>query len=441
MKEELNNIDKLFVNAWEESGGTPPAEGWDKLEKKLLITELKSFKFANVQRKYWYISTAATVIAVILLYNLIQNQPNTQQPIARTTIDNSVQTPKEMLNSNSRKPNQQEPVITKIDSTTRAEETSKTVSASQSTVYKVIEHQNNAVTDMERKERATARPDLLINPLKSRILQNNLINSKESCIVRTNLHQQNNYRTENHSFSEQIPLEPVSYYTLGINLGSTWMIENKQQQEKINQPELFVGINLRYNTPILFLETALDLSYFRSVYQTNYLYDTLLGKMIAPGYDIIEVINSQGDTVLERQFHTEIISIYDTLSSKDEVVISSHSTVLSIPIHLGTVVYRHGNFYTSVFTGVMTKVYLIKNQSLPQYGSDYREIIDFETSPTNSLTPEFYIQGGVMFGYQVVDHANLEIKSTYNQLLGDNKSTLQKSKSNIQFSLGINYRF
>lgn len=89
----------------------------------------------------------------------------------------------------------------------------------------------------------------------------------------------------------------------------------------------------------------------------------------------------------------------------------------------------------------MTKVYLIKNQSLPQYGSDDREIIDFETSPANSLAPEFYIQGGVIFGYQIINHTNLEIKSTYSHLLGKSNSALQKSKSNIQFSIGINHRF
>lgn len=324
MKDELKNIDKLFVNAWEESGDTPPVEGWDKMEKKLFINELKSFNFVNVKRKYRYISAVAIVIAAIFLFRLIQIDSGNQKSIVGIAIDTSGQATEEIPDSNIQKPNPQNPINTIIGSPTQTEESGKIVTGDQSTENEIFTNKEYTTTYMVKKESLTTRPALFINPLKSRHLQINLTAFSESCLVRTTVDQQNNKRTENHSLYEQIPVEPSSYYTLGVNLGSTWMIENNQQQEKINHPELFVGINLRYNTPGIFFETALNFSYFRSVYQTNYRYDTLLGKMIAPGYDIIEVVNSQGDTVLERQFHTEIISIYDTLSSQDQVGISSH---------------------------------------------------------------------------------------------------------------------
>jgi len=441
MKEEPDFIDKLFVSAFDETNEISTEEGWKKLDKKLFLSELKSFNLVNVNWKYWYFSGAALLVLAILLISLNQIPPEIQTDNIITSTETPSVLQIEADNSGSENPSEIIPDKTAENSFSYDDDLTTKTNIQGHSENQINDHQKNIGYNISRMQITESRSQLKIIHLKSRSYTGSLINSSE--LVQTTTTHENVFEKENDPIQtfRQVQTTSPSYYSLGLNMGSTWMFENNRQPERINQPVLFAGINLRYNKHSLFVETSFDFSYFKSVYQSAYLYDTLLGEMIAPGYDIVEVINSSGDTVLERQFHSEIISVYDTLSSKDQVVIKSRTAVLSIPIHLGTSLYQRGHFYTSIFTGVMLKILLVENQTFPQFGSDYTKIIGFETSPTKSLTPEFYIQGGVMFGYQVLNRVNLELKSTYSHLLGENSTSLQTSKSNIQINFGINYSF
>jgi len=441
MKEDNDFIDKLFTSAFDETDEASSKESWKKLDKKLFLSELKSFNLVNVNWKYWYYSGAALVALAILLLSLNPINPEIQTDnlitSTKTPSDSQVEAGSSGIENSSKiiadKTAENafrldDDLVTKNNTQTQAEN-------------QIYDHQKNVENNNSGMQLTESRSHLNIVHLKSRSYTGSLINSDK--LFQTSTTHDNTFEKKNDPIQTfgQVQTANPSYYSLGLNLGSTWMFENNRQPEKINQPVLFAGINLRYNKHSFFVETSFDFSYFKSVYQSAYLYDTLLGEVIAPGYDIVEVINSSGDTVLERQFHSEIISVYDTLSSKDQVGIKSRTAVLSIPIHLGTNLYQRGHFYTSIFTGVMLKILLVENQTFPQFGSDYTKIIGFEISPTKNLMPEFYIQGGVMFGYQVLNRVNLELKSTYSHLLGENSTSLQTSKSNIQINFGINYRF
>ena len=441
MKEEPDYIDKLFVDAFEETNEVSSNEGWNALDKKLFLSELKSFNLVNVDRRYWYFSGAGLVFAAMLFIGINQNSHQELMINAIATDEISLVLPDEKLESNNQSTTEisfgERAENPKSDNNGRIFETKQDLCLENQT----NERNGNSRDDMREVQITEMSPFIKVSSLKIRPFANRLINNKETIANSTTYAKSFEDEQEAKLAAGQHKEKRSSRFALGLNLGSVWVIENNLQQERIDEPVLFAGLNFRYNTPSFFIETSFDFSYVKSVYRTNYLYDTLLGKMIAPGYDVIEVVNSSGDTVLERQFHTEIISVYDTLSSKDQVGISSRSSVLSIPIHVGTMLYHRGNFYTSIFTGVMTKLYLTKQQSVPQFGFGYREIIDFETSPTNSLAPEFYIQGGLVFGYQVLSRVDLEFKSTYSHLLGVNSNALQNSKSNLQINFGINYRF
>jgi hypothetical protein len=84
---------------------------------------------------------------------------------------------------------------------------------------------------------------------------------------------------------------------------------------------------------------------------------------------------------------------------------------------------------------------LNKNQSLPEYGTENRKILAYETDPVISYEPEFYFQAGLLFGYDISKSFSLEIQSSYNHILGGNSNVYQSSTSNIRAGIGLNFKF
>ena len=437
MKNKLEHIDKVFLNATADDGAEFSVnKGWKLMNLRLLLGEITSLNFVNVNWIYLIFSGILLLLfsSSLLYFGVdgkkedIQNTSSSPEALHATKESNSSLSQYEVSPNIQ---NQTSPHITSIKKNFPVQNKHNTSST--------VQNQNTSVTTQD--EAKDFKHENQLETIEPRTVFSGIIAQDEvPTNVLTDIHLSPDVTVQNASIPEK-QNDSSQNFLLGFNAGNVFLLNEAGSKEDIQKPILFVGLNLRYCRPHFYIETAVEFSCYESVLNSSYRYDSLLGTITSSGYEIVETVNEDGETVLERQFHSELTPIYDTLSSKDLVRIESKSTVLYIPLRVGTQLFLRNNFYTNVFAGVVFKLLIGEKQSLPEFGTENRKIIAYETNPVISYEPDFYFQAGLLFGYNISKSFSLEIQSSYNHILGGNSNTLQNSESNIKAGIGLNFKF
>jgi hypothetical protein len=440
MKNKLEHIDHLFLDdAADNASDFSTKKGWRTLKVKLLLSEIKAFNFTNVNRTYLLIAGLLLLLfsSSVIYYRTTGNQnleltetaiPIVSSPLTEENFhfpaDETAQRTGSRLTDN--QPDQQ---ITAVHSSA-AHKNEQGVRG--------IEQQQFASNQKPAFERSSAQTSK-IKKIKSKKLSTDFgLKAKSSAPIFSKTRTASNIEAESFYVPEE-QTNPTPQFLLGLNAGFVFPLNESVSTENIYQPVWMAGINFRYNRKHFFIETALAFSYFESDLNTTYRYDSLLGVITSSSYEIIETVNEAGETVLERQYTSELTPVYDTISSSDQVTIHAHSTLLHIPLRVGFPVFRSGNFYTAIYAGAVFRLLIARNQNAPQYGANKQPIIDYETNPVINYSPELYFQGGLLLGYDVSRSLSFEIYSSYNHLLGGNSTYIPAA--NIQAGFGIHFKF
>ena len=441
MKNELQHIDKIFLDAaTDDASEFSTKKGWRILKIKLLLSEIMTLNFVNINWAYLiYPGIFLLMISFYLVY--FDTKTDEHEEMNATVFTNLPQHLEEPGGFNNNNPSLTE-----------------TKQATYSKPGRIADTENPVLTDRNKQSYSGGMQQQNITVTNPKGIQHPDTGNKNDAIKpklliavlgiegETSATNHASFRltetTKASSVSDQVKENgSVHNFMLGLNAGLVFPLNQSSSTESMRQPVWLSGINFRYSRNYFFIETAIELCYYESFLNSSYRYDSLLGIITSSGYEIIETINDEGETVLERQYTSNLTPVYDTLSSDDFVTINANSTVLCIPVRVGTTVFRSRNFYTAVFAGVAFKLLLNKNQSLPQFDADNRRIIEYETNPAINYNPEIYFQAGLLLGYDISKSFSLEVKSSYNHILGGNSTLLQSSKANIQAGFGLNFKF
>jgi hypothetical protein len=442
MKNKLEHIDKLFLEgAASDAVNFSAKKGWRGMKIRLLLSEIMALNFVNVN--WGYLIFAGLFLLLFSLSFIYFNSNEIPAPEMGKTISTETVFPETEKNSHQILHESSQTETHKITEVQAPQQTSPI-----ETGLSAKNAQSNTAEKQQERFNIAKQPSNSIvsnahgiyrMPPKKYSGQLSLPDEPSSTATRT-LHPEVSANLKDMPVTEKQESRP-SPFLLGFNTGSVFLLNENNPAEEIQKPILFAGLSLRYNRPHFYIETAVEFSYYESVLHSTYRYDSVLGTIASSGYDIVEVTNDDGEVVLERQYRSELVTVYDTLSSDDEVAISGNAVVLCIPLSVGTRIFQHGNFYTSIFAGAVFKMLLNKNQSLPEYGTENRKILTYETDPVISYEPEFYFQAGLLFGYDISKSFSLEIQSSYNHILGGNSNVYQSSTSNIRAGIGLNFKF
>jgi len=219
MKEEPDFIDKLFVSAFDETNEISTEEGWKKLDKKLFLSELKSFNLVNVNWKYWYFSGAALLVLAILLISLNQIPPEIQTDNIITSTETPSVLQIEADNSGSENPSEIIPDKTAENSFSYDDDLTTKTNIQGHSENQINDHQKNIGYNISRMQITESRSQLKIIHLKSRSYTGSLINSSE--LVQTTTTHENVFEKENDPIQtfRQVQTTSPSYYSLGLNMG------------------------------------------------------------------------------------------------------------------------------------------------------------------------------------------------------------------------------
>jgi len=435
MKNKLEHIDHLFLDAADDASNFSTKKGWRAMKVRLLLSEIKAFNFTNVNRTYLLI---AGLLLLLFSFTFVYDHTRGNREPELTEANSSV-----LITDNTEKEEilpEDEASQTETYSMTDKRVTQQTILVSTNSQQKNTQHSANI---KEQQQLTIATPVVKLNTSKtneipSAKVKNSGLHDEPTASISKSFRQ--NLSTEKETIL--IPEEqtnPTPQFLLGLNAGFVFPLNESASIENIYQPVWMAGINFRYNRKHFFIETALAFSYFESDLNTTYRYDSLLGVITSSSYEIIETVNEAGETVLERQYTSELTPVYDTINSSDQVAIHAHSTLLHIPLRVGFPVFRSGNFYTAVYAGAVFRLLIARKQDAPQYGANKQPIIDYETNPVINYSPEFYFQGGLLLGYDISKSFSFEIYSSYNHLLGGNSTYIPAA--NIQAGLGIHFKF
>ena len=442
MKNKLEHIDKLFLEgAAADAVNFSTKKGWRGMKIRLLLSEIMALNFANVNWSYLIYAGLLLLLFSFSFFYFNRNEntlPEISKTISIETVipeteinDNQTQHESSQTETHKNTENQAPQQIASVKTDLLAENEQANTTEKQQERFNIAKQSSNSIV-------SNTHGIYWMHPKK---YSGQLSIPEEPLTIATRTsHQDVSAKLKDMPDAEKQDKLP-SRFLLGVNTGSVFLLNEAESAVDIQKPVLFAGINLRYSRPNFYIETAVGFSYFESILNSTYRYDSVLGTIASSGYEIVEVTNDDGEVVLERQYRSELVTVYDTLSSNDEVAISSNVVIICIPLRVGTRILKHGNFYTNVFAGAVFKMLLNKNQSLPEYGAENRKILAYETDPTISSEPEFYFQAGLLIGYDISKSFSLEIQSSYNHILGGNNSVYQSSKSNIRAGIGLNFKF
>jgi hypothetical protein len=442
MKNELEHIDNIFRN----NITNEPAEfhsdkGWKRLKDKLLLNELAALNLTNVSRKLIIITGIIFLLLSLMLPYMFVNHTNSQIIHNSVNIEDFQETddvysfatydilPDKNHYDSKFSHNKSGGEIVNI-----AEENLNTIQYPTSNDTKrKLKNSNNQIPQKLKQ------PTFNITILKTKkgSFSLNYFDPKITDIVfsvlpDTNIDLNNTIRPTN---------DDSKYFTLGVDIGSTWNINDADIYTETIQPLFDGGFIVKYHTKNMFISAALNIKYYKSTYSSNYTYDTLLGNDMVIGYEIVKVIDDMGDTVYERQYYSGLFEVYDTIKSSDQVMINSYSTALNIPVTIGTSIFQYRKFRISVTGGVLFSMLISNSQLHPKYAGTNREIIGFDTNPTINYVPVFHIQGGLLFEYKLSNRFNFELSSTYSHKIGYDQYPSQNPESLVRMGLGISYKF
>ncbi|MCF6170806.1 MAG: hypothetical protein L3J66_07520 [Bacteroidales bacterium] len=440
MKNKLEHIDKIFLEGAESTTQFSAKKGWRTMKIRLLLSEIMAFNFVNVN---WNYVVYAGILLFLFSFSFIYFNRNEIMPQEMSkTISTETAFPKTEKNDN-RTPHQ-----TAQTETPQIKGRPETPQISPAKAKPALQNTKSVFHGKQEQKYSKTKPPSyfvsgaqLMKMVQPKKYAGQISGFDELPLAATrNSHLAVSEKLNDVVVYKQAEKRP-SRFSLGTNAGSVFLLNESASAEEIRQPLWFGGFNFRYNKARFFVETAIEFSVYKSAVNSTYRYDSLLGTIASSGYDIVEVTNDAGEIVLERQYHSELITVYDTLSSNDEVTITANSSVLCIPLRIGAKIFQTGRFYSAVYAGAVFKILLVKNQSAPGFGSDHRRIIEYETMPVVNYNPEFYFQGGLLFGYDISKSFSLEISASYNHILDGNSTNLQISKSNIKAGFGFNFKF
>ncbi len=448
MQNETEHIDDIFRKGVAEEPVEFETESrWKGLSNRLLLNEILELDFTNVNRTFLY-----SAIVVLFLISL-------SIPVIITTSDNEPKS--KVSNHNHINPNNTISVSDRINTENTVDSKINETSDNYITGNtQIIDETPEVINEVINKETIFVTTE---KPTVNTTINNSFEPASLGHGYKTNICSMLSYKNINLINVHTVDTEIVSrntdnkiatgneindkadnsseYFSLGIGIGSTWVLNENEQCYVTKQPIFDGGINVKYNTEKYFITAGLTVNRAKSTFNSNYTYDTLLGRDLVMGYEIVEVINDNGDTVMERIYYSGLHEVYDTLQSTDQVGITSYTTALSIPLNIGAMVFRHNRFSISATGGVMLNVMIGNNQQYPLQSNMNKKVIDFETSPSIIYEPVFYIQAGLLFEYKVSDRFNMELNSNYNHKIGHHNMLSQYPLSLIRMGFGVSYSF
>ena len=439
MKNELENIDRLFRDLdVDETATYTIRKRWRLLKWKLFYTELSSMNLTNVNWNYWYVSGIAAILLFLFIYpfdvqnstEIVDGIENINHSVIQHQPDGEINT-----TTHSNKSYTDEKKILQVENPINENESLGVINEEPSTSDKA-----NQIKQIETENQPTETykaSNQNLTFLASRNVTINVTNTDNEISSNGNLQPK-----ETGTISPKSDLNnntKPDYFSIGAQIGAIYFPENTPELETIYQPGIYAGVNLRYNRKKLFISAGLDFSSYKSEYQSTYLYDTLLGTLTTTGYDIVDVIDQNGDTIQERNLRSEIVDVYDTVNSDDYASIRASSTVFAASLSIGSHIYQYGNFYTAVFGGIMMKVLVSRNTSVPNVNEEDRNIIRLVSEQQSYHSTEFYLQGGLSLGYHLSRQVSIEISTSYNHILGSDANA-HFPLSGLRAGFGVHYK-
>lgn len=159
---------------------------------------------------------------------------------------------------------------------------------------------------------------------------------------------------------------------------------------------------------------------------------------MSSGYEIIPVVDNQGDTAWSKVYNDTFTNVYDTVVSDDQINMTSYQTVVSIPISIGKKLFEYKRFNASLFGGATFSILFNKEQSIPTYSGNNQEIIKIDKNSSNDVYSQCYVHGGIMLGYRVSNATNIAFSTAYNYSFTVNHSGNQSfpvSFLNVKFGI------
>lgn len=457
-KPQEDHLDEFFRSALAHHTAEPPPRIWNGIRRKLLFRELLHFNFANFSYHHWFYLSLPVALLVIGLFLIPaedtpslpaeKHQPGpaaetpsvpSASPVSGTTPDRNTHTGAkgsgEIPAVRSDVPSKPAPTHTSIIAHNDPAKVTEISSAPASDMGSV---QPSALAAEVLTDESPAEPWLttrrihsgmtFLKPLKASLLSE-LLPPDTFVIIKT-VRGEEKFRIDKPGLTRSM---------ITGQLGVLPELAFYDEGEKYNKMNYWLHGGIDWHLSSFSVGTALELGYMydQGKYRVDYKSRDSVGF-----YTVVVSFAAGPDN--EVVYHTQMITLYDSILHRDDPRTNNRYTYLRIPVLLGYKIFEHNRFSLTFRAGPALTLLLGNKKGEPVIEYANARIIRIDEETPARMKTNWQIWADLMLEMRINEKFSLYIEPSWKYFFrptADQENIHSKPPWSIGVGLGVQFNF